>query len=455
MTGSERTSLSRLLEHAPRVASAAAISVGILVLLGWAFDLPLLKSALSGLAAMKANTALGFILAGVSLWSASPGAQTRPLRLVSRRCAAGVLLLGLLVIAEYLGGVDFGIDELLVRDVTNLPGDIPGRMAFGTAACFTSLGAALLLVGQEKSSLVPIIHALTIAPLLVAGAALVSYGYDLEAFLRMKLNYTPMALHTAAVFVVLGLGIVSARPHFPFRRIMTSDSPEGGTARRLLPAATVFPLLMGWLLLIGLETGYFSEAVGLALFAVTNVVGFSALIQWNAARLYQAEVQRRSAEKALQDSEKKYRELVDNLQEGIWVINAAVCITFVNPRMAEMLGYTADEMLGRPLFAFMDQGSVEAASRQIERIFQGIREQHEFDFLRKDGTRVSTNVETSPIYDEQGHYAGALAGVTDITARRRAEEELRHAHDQLELRVVERTLELAEANKALQNDIEA
>ncbi|WP_136416547.1 sensor domain-containing diguanylate cyclase [Herbaspirillum sp. ST 5-3] len=302
MTGLEQKRISRLFEHAAHGASAVAIAVGVLVLLGWAFDLAPLKSVFSGLVVMKANTALGFILAGASLWAATisraPG--RRPL-MVARFCGGAMLLLGLLVLAEHLTGLDFNIDQLLVRDITTLPGDIPGRFALSTAACFAALGTALLLLTWEKGGFVLVVHALASVPILVAGAALVSYGYDLEAFLRINLNYTPMALHTAAVFVVLGLGIISARPYYPFRHILTSDSVAGNMARRLLPTAIGMQLAMGWLLMKGLQAGYLSAAVGLALFVVANIGGLSAIIQWNSVRLYQAEALRRLAEKHISE----------------------------------------------------------------------------------------------------------------------------------------------------------
>lgn len=302
MSGLEQTHISRLFEHAAQGASAVAIAVGVLVLFGWVFGLAPLKSVFSGLAAMKANTALGFILAGASLWAATlPRAAGRQPLMVARICGGAVLLLGLLVLAEYLTGVNVGIDQLLVREITTLPGDVPGRLALSTAACFTAFGAALMLLTLDKGGFVLVVHALASVPILVAGAALVSYGYDLEAFLRINLNYTPMALHTAVVFVVLGLGIINARPHYPFRHILTSDSVAGKMARRLLPTAIGMQLAMGWLLLKGLQAEYLSATVGLALFVVANIGGLGAMILWNSIRLYQAEALRRLAEKRINE----------------------------------------------------------------------------------------------------------------------------------------------------------
>lgn len=141
--------------------------------------------------------------------------------------------------------------------------------------------------------------------------------------------------------------------------------------------------------------------------------------------------ERKRMEEALRASEEKYRYLVENLQEGIWTIDKDAYTTFVNPRMAEMLGYTIDEMQGRHLFSFMDEEGVEIAKQTLERRRKGIKERHDFGFLRKDGERIYAILETSPIWDGDGNYVGAIAGVQDITARKLAEEALRTERNNL------------------------
>ncbi|MHA2232046.1 MAG: PAS domain S-box protein [Candidatus Hodarchaeales archaeon] len=136
---------------------------------------------------------------------------------------------------------------------------------------------------------------------------------------------------------------------------------------------------------------------------------------------------RKQAERALRESEAKYRQLIESLQEGIWVIDADAHTTFVNNRIAELLGYTTEEMRGRHLFSFMDEQVVAIAKHYLERRHHGIEEQHEFEFLRKDGTRVHTLMATSPLTDEAGNYTGAIAGVLDITERKGAEEKVRES----------------------------
>jgi PAS domain S-box-containing protein len=127
------------------------------------------------------------------------------------------------------------------------------------------------------------------------------------------------------------------------------------------------------------------------------------------------------------ETDQPYRYLLDALQEGIWVIDRDAITTFVNPRMAEMLGYSVDEMIGRPVFDFMDAAGVEMARANIERRAQGIREEHDFELIHRDGRRVYTIMSVSPMNDPAGGYAGAIAGVIDIGERRRAEAALLQA----------------------------
>ena len=150
------------------------------------------------------------------------------------------------------------------------------------------------------------------------------------------------------------------------------------------------------------------------------------------ATIFEDITERKRTEEALRESGKKYRQLIELAHEGVWTIDTEANTTFVNARMAEILGYTAEEMWGRSLFAFMDDHGVALAQANIERRRQGIREQHDFEFVRKDGKRVYTSLETTPLTDEAGVYIGALSVVADITVRKHAEGALRETKDYLE-----------------------
>lgn len=127
----------------------------------------------------------------------------------------------------------------------------------------------------------------------------------------------------------------------------------------------------------------------------------------------------------LRESEERYRRVIDTAYEGIWTVDVHGQINYVNPRIAEMLGYTMQNMLARPMFDFMDEEAQGEAKQYLERQQQGIKEQYDFRFRHQDGSSVWAIVSTSPIFSETGEFQGAIAMITDVSARKQAEEALR------------------------------
>jgi len=133
--------------------------------------------------------------------------------------------------------------------------------------------------------------------------------------------------------------------------------------------------------------------------------------------------ERKQVEEKIKNSESKYKLLVENLNEGIWQIDKDSVTNFVNSTMANMLGYTVEEMMGKPLFDFMDEQGKKLAAKNVEDRKKGVQEHHDFEFMNKNGTRVYASLQTSPITDKDGNYLGALAGIQDITDRKNLEKE--------------------------------
>jgi PAS domain S-box-containing protein len=125
---------------------------------------------------------------------------------------------------------------------------------------------------------------------------------------------------------------------------------------------------------------------------------------------------------ALERSEERFRRIVHCAEEGIWEIDASARTSFVNPKMAAMLGYSIEDMLDQPLVAFMDDEGRAILENNIARRQRGVAERHEFKFLRRDGSDIWVTLATNPIFDADGGYLGALALVADITASRASAE---------------------------------
>jgi PAS domain S-box-containing protein len=138
----------------------------------------------------------------------------------------------------------------------------------------------------------------------------------------------------------------------------------------------------------------------------------------------------RKVQNALIESESRYRQLVELAQEGIWAIDNDLNTVFVNPRMAQMLGYSQSEMNGTNLTDYLDEGKVEKITNILQKFNQpGVKGQYEYAFPRKDGSHISTGLAVSTITDDQGHVIGKLALVADMTDRKNWENELRASEE--------------------------
>jgi PAS domain S-box-containing protein len=134
--------------------------------------------------------------------------------------------------------------------------------------------------------------------------------------------------------------------------------------------------------------------------------------------------ERKLAQDALRRSEQRYRRIVETAREGVWVHDVEGRTTFVNARMAEMLGYSVGELEGRPVIDFVVPQLRAAFQVYLERRRQGIGETHDFQFRCHDGSPLWAIVSASPLKDDEGRVIGVLKMITDITERRWAEQEL-------------------------------
>jgi PAS domain S-box-containing protein len=137
----------------------------------------------------------------------------------------------------------------------------------------------------------------------------------------------------------------------------------------------------------------------------------------------------REAEAAARAAADRYRTIVETANEGIWILDADVRTTFVNRRMAEMLGYAPEEILGRSVYDFRPpEDRVAREARWSERR-RGVAEQREARFMRRDGSVFWALVNAQPQFAADGAFAGSLGMVTDITERKAAETALKASQD--------------------------
>jgi PAS domain S-box-containing protein len=128
---------------------------------------------------------------------------------------------------------------------------------------------------------------------------------------------------------------------------------------------------------------------------------------------------------ALRESELRYRRIVETATEGILLTDPQGKITFANERMADILGWHVEELLGRSRSDFIEKA--DGGGESDEHVAQASDQ----ELRRKDNSTCWAIVSSAPIHDADGAYQGGLAMFTDITARKRAETEVRRAYERL------------------------
>jgi signal transduction histidine kinase/CheY-like chemotaxis protein/HPt (histidine-containing phosphotransfer) domain-containing protein len=284
------------LEALSRASSYLIAVVGLAVLLGWHFDIELLRAGLPGRTPVNPATALALLLAACALWmhhQARGRPDSAPVRWLAVTAASLVIALGVITLTGYFIGYNLRVDQVLFG--AQLAGN---RVAPNTGFALLLIGVALWLLNSPRRLRPALEQPVALFPIGVALISLLGYAYSAEGMYGLG-ELQRMALPTAASLFVLGIGILCARPDRGFVSVIVSDHAGGVLARRMLPVAILVPAGLGWLTLSGQRAGLFSEALGLAVAAAVTIFAFAAFIATTARSLSRADRVRKASERHL------------------------------------------------------------------------------------------------------------------------------------------------------------
>ena len=164
----------------------------------------------------------------------------------------------------------------------------------------------------------------------------------------------------------------------------------------------------------------------------------------------------RKVQEALLESNEEFRAMFD--LSGVGMVQAdtpAFRFTRVNPKFCEIAGYSAEELLTKAWLEPTHHEDRRRAMKELTRVLRGKTDRWSIEnrLVRKDGSIIWVNVNGTALRDDAGRAVRIMAMIEDVTARRRAEQELRDSHKQLERRVRERTDELSQTIRSLRGEI--
>lgn len=276
----ENTIISPYPERFKKTAGVFAIVVfltGVAVLIGWQFDITALKSIFPGIVNMNPLTAICFLLISSIIIVINKGSIGRIYRLVMYSVLVFVCLVAISRFIHIFGGIDLGLDQIFFREkLLNVSIQFSkNRIAPNTALNLILVSFSLFhLIRGKKYGMAYMWGFLTFS---ISLFAILGYAYSVKNLYGF-LAYTPMALNTACCFFLISLCLFLTTPTEGIMKIVSSTSPAGITARRLIPLVVILPAFLGWLRVYGANNGWFGTEFGLALLIIILIMIFLSIL---------------------------------------------------------------------------------------------------------------------------------------------------------------------------------
>jgi PAS domain S-box-containing protein len=384
--------------------------------------------------------------------------------MVAQVAAGGAALFGAILLLEHAYRANDSVGNLLFSAslaATGLPN--PGRPSIATSLIFVTLGLGLLLIDVEWRGRVRPSQWLALVTVLLGLIGFEGYLFNMDALFRFAV-YSTMAVHTSILAMVLGMGLLHARPDRGLMATVTSEDSGGVMARRLLPVAVFLPLVLAWPRLHGELLGLYETEVGLAIFATSNMVAFTVVIWLSARSLNQLDAARRAADRSTREALTQLEASHAQLQQEIAERNRAEAearaseerfsVAFeaspaglalshmpsrvfvsVNGSFQAITGLTNEQIIGRRIdeLEIVDADVVAEMRARLET--EGVARNVLVRFRTPVGEEQHALVSIQPV-TVQGE-PHLLTTMVDITARVRAETELRASNQQLESTLAE------------------
>lgn len=424
-----------------------SVLTGIAVLIGWFFGVENLKGVFPGLATMKANAAICFVLLGVALYIRN-GQQSMAINTIYRVLLLLVAAIGGITFLEYQLHFDAHVDQFFVTDyqsvTTRFP--FPGRMANNAAVSFVLLGTGLLGLSTQPGKFHVVFQYLLHVVTVIAGIAIMGYVYGVS--MLYKLSYvSSMAIHTAVLLFMLSLAAARLYPNLGVARLFTGNGLGNRMARRHFITLMLVLIFFGSLRIQSERFHILPPEIGISLLAISLLATSLVMIWITANWLNKVDGERSKAQQEirninsdleikveersarlkdlnteLQKSEERYRSLFEHASDAIYVLSNAGDFMDVNDSLCNMTGYSREELLQMNITSLLNAQILQNYPLIYAGLEPGKSTIAERKIIKKDGSVIDVEINLKKFVDER-----ILVVARDVTRRKLMEAELRTA----------------------------
>lgn len=412
-----------------------SMAVGLLAVLGWIFNISILKSMIPGLPPMRFNAALSLILLSFSMYLL----VIEKWKWIIRSFCILVLLYGIAVMFQFIGKISWGIDELFINDPHALAmGYPPGRPPVSVALCFILMASSFLVYGAGKEKWLVIaqfcMHLVTFISFII----LLGFIFSFPSLSRLYF-FTSMSIHMAAMLLLLSSGGSFIHADKGITSLFMGSKMGNEMARRMFPQMLLLLLIITYWRILAYQNNWVSEELGISLVTSSFVLIMIFLIWYNVKRLNLLDDKRRQIENEIIKLNHELKKTVKDLTDYKLALDAANIIFTadqhgniqeVNDKFCQMTKYSREELIGKnPSIVNSGYHSREFFRNLWDTILAGKIYKAEHRNKAKDGTIYWVDATVVPFLDETGKPCKFLAVQNEITKRMLFLEELKKSEE--------------------------
>ncbi|MGE5640720.1 MAG: PAS domain-containing protein, partial [Clostridia bacterium] len=435
-----------------RLAFGVVAAIAACVLWGWALDVRALRDFGAAFPASPA-AALAYLLLACSFFAAARNEDAdRP----AARVAAGLAaLIAVLSLVQHTAAASFGMHLSFLPPFGLARESLAEAMAPAAAFSVLLLAAGAPLARDPRLFRVPGASLIALAVGAVAFFALLGWSLRIVRF-DIAMPLLGFSLPECLAALIASLGIAARWPGHWLLQTLAGRGTGAVVTRWLLPAGFLVPLVFGWMRLFAERQGLFGEAFGMALFTISMVAVFCALVLWVAGTLERIAAARTQAEEQAGEQREWLHVTLAAIGDGVIATDAGGRVRFLNAAAQRLTGWRAAEAAGRlccadflDLFDERTGKPVPCPLDEALRTGQAASAGGATLLRARDGTVHALDVNAAPIGDPGQGVLGGVLVLREAAAQRKAERAMREAYTELDQRVVRRTAALERASAAL------
>lgn len=339
--------------------------LGVAVIIGWIFNIPVLATIIPKYASMKMNTAVLFIITAFEVYRLSLNKWS----FLNKIFCLLLFLAGLVTFLSYFSEGFLNIDEILIKDYLYQPSvdSSPGKMAKGTAISFMLFGFALYMIRSKSFFNRKIAQYLLHLVTLISFLAIIGYILGVPQFYKLS-SIGSMAIHTAIAFLLISIAASLLNTQIGITGLLLGNKVGSQMARQLFPTLTISVLILSFIRILLHRNYLVSVEFGIGLFATFFILVGLTLISLSARQLNKINIGKTAAEEKLlalnQNLEKLIQErtneltrkeqllqaIINNTSAAIFVKNISGQYILVNNRFASDLNLDLSSILGKTAF---------------------------------------------------------------------------------------------------------